>query len=72
MELPKELQDRTKYIKRYKRAILSKNCQSDTSYTIQLSRREQSYLTKIESPHSPSQVYGKGKEYIQSPTAPSF
>ena len=31
VELPKELWDRTEYIKRCKRAMLSKSCQSDIS-----------------------------------------
>ena len=40
MELPKELQDRTEYIERCERAMLSKSRQLDTSYTIQLGGRE--------------------------------
>ena len=39
-ELSKKLQDRTKYIKRCKRAILSKNYQSDASCTAQLKGQE--------------------------------
>ena len=40
MELPKELWDRTKYIEKRERAILSKSCQLDTSYTAQPGGRE--------------------------------
>ena len=36
IELPKELQDRTKQVEGRERAILSKSRQSDTSYTAQL------------------------------------
>ena len=39
-ELPKELWDRTKYIERRERAMLSKSRQLDASYTTQLGRRE--------------------------------
>ena len=71
-ELPKELQDRTKYIERCKRAILSESRQSDASCTAQPGGREQSYLTRIESPYSLSQVCGKGKECMRLPIAPLF
>ena len=71
-ELPKELWDRTKYTERYKRATLFKSYQSNISHVAQLGRREQSYLTRTESPYSPFWVRGKGKEYIQLPAAPSF
>ena len=37
-ELPKELQDRTKQVEGRERAILSKNRQSNTSYTAQPGR----------------------------------
>ena len=50
----------------------SKSCQFNTSCTAQLGGQERFYLTKTKSPYSPSQVYGKGKKHIQSPTAPSF
>ena len=72
IELPKELQDRTKYIERRERAILSKSRQSNTSYTTQPGGREWSYLTRTESPCLLSQVYSKGKERIRLPMAPLF
>ena len=62
IELPKELQDRTKQIEGRERAILSKSPQSKVSYAAQLSRREWSYLTRTESPYLLSWVYNKGKE----------
>ena len=71
-ELPKELQDRTKYTERRERAMLSKSRQSDISYAAQLGGRERSYLTRTESPYSLSQAYSKGKERIQLPTIPLF
>ena len=40
IELPKELQDRTKYMERRERAMLSKSRQSDTSRAVQLGGRE--------------------------------
>ena len=64
IELPKELQDRTKRVERQERAILSKNRQSNTSYTAQSSKRERSYLARIESPYLLSWVYNKGKKHI--------
>ena len=72
IELPKELQNRTKQIEGRKRAILSKSRQSKVSLTTQLSRRERSHLTRTESPCLPSWVRGKGKERMQSPTVPLF
>ena len=72
IELPKELQDRTKYIERRERAMLSKSHQSNTFCTTQLGRRERSYLTRTESPRLLFQVRSKGKERMQLPTAPSF
>ena len=71
-ELPKELWDRTKQVEGRERAILSKSRQSNTSRTAQPGGRERSCLTRTESPYSPSWVCGKGKERIQSPTAPLF
>ena len=44
--------------------MLSKSYQSNTFYNAQLGRQKQFYLTKIKSPHSPSQACGKGKKYI--------
>ena len=72
IELPKELQDRTKYIERRERAILLESRQSDTSYTNQLGGREQSYPTRMESPYLLSWTLSKGKERMQLPAAPSF
>jgi len=72
MELPKELWDRTKQMEGRERATSSKSRQSDTAYTAQPGRRERSYLTRTESPRLLSRVYSKGKERIQSPTAPLF
>ena len=68
IELPKELQDRTKYIERRERAILLESRQLDTSCTNQPGGRERSHPTRTESPRSPSQVLSKGKERIWSPT----
>ena len=56
----------------YKRAILSKSRQSNTSYTAPPGGQKQSYLTRTESPYLLFWVYNKGKEYIQLPTAPLF
>ena len=72
MELPKELQDRTKQVEGRERAILSKSRQSDISRTAQPGGRERSCLTRMESPCLPSQVCSKGKERMQLPTAPLF
>ena len=72
IELPKELWDRTKQMERHKRAILSKSCQSNSFYTTQPGRQEQSYLTKTKSLYLLFWVYGKGKEYIQLPAVPLF
>jgi hypothetical protein len=72
MELPEELWDRTKYMEGRKRAMLSKSRQSNTSCTAQHSGREQHYLTRTESPYSPSRVYSKGKERMRLPTLPLF
>ena len=72
IELPKELQDRTKYTERRERAMLSKSRQSDISCAAQPGGQERSHLTRTESPRSLSQVRGKGKERIQLSTAPSF
>ena len=71
-ELPKELWDRTKQIEGHKKAMLSKSHQSNASYVTQLGGREQSYLTRTESPSLLSRIRGKGKECMQLPTAPSF
>ena len=38
IELPKELQDKTKQMEGRKRAVLSKSCQSNASYTAWLGR----------------------------------
>jgi len=64
IKLPKELWDRTEQVEGRKRAILSKSCQSNTSYTAQPGRRERSYLTRTESSCLLSRVCGKGKERI--------
>lgn len=71
-ELPEELWDRTEYMERRERAMSSESRQSDTSRTAQLGGRERSCSTRTESPRSPSQVRGKGKERMRSPAAPSF
>ena len=72
IELPKELQDRTKYIERRERAMLSKSRQSNTSRTAQPGGRERSHLTRTESPRSLSQVRSKGKERMRLSIAPLF